>query len=593
MIPTIIDEAIVDMNFEGLDLTLLNSNTIKEDMTYACDSTQTRAQEIAVRYNEITKISEVYKDLDVFYEDTYEEENGGIVLTLEKIQDEKIQQDLRELFNDMASSKLFNEIKVVDGQMKSHTFFQDILRYMLDLSGIAEMMNYNINSTLTIDELDVRANDFSLKAILSVSNESSENNEWLSSEINNFITAITDASSVASLFSDNGSLDGLKGEDVEKVIKSFASSKVLNYQNSLGNILNSQVRSTFNGTGLNIDFTKVGEYKPSGALETKEEREQRINEWNLEAENFAILIEDIKNINGSNSESFDLSINLNDVNVDNLEKVLSSLSNLIVVQRNTVTKVINGNTIEMDNYGNFIYTKVTEVSFAQYINENNILQVINDHNLQNNNLMYDESNSLAWVSNGESYQGENHNIISLIKGLQECGIVDSQGNVTFGDVEVNDSTRNLINNLNKNNIFRSLIKPILGEKINSLGGTIADIDPRKAYVSVFENELNYQSNSSIVDNRSIEIEERSKELNLLIDIFNEMSDFENVQGSGDGADKYSSLVGSNINEKGTIEKLLLDAHDSWLLNNNEKQYENEFTVFEDTVKFVMNSTTLS
>ena len=55
-------------------------------------------------------------------------------------------------------------------------------------------------------------------------NASSEVNGWLSGEINRFITAITDASNVASLFSDGGNMNGLAGEKVEKVINSFATS---------------------------------------------------------------------------------------------------------------------------------------------------------------------------------------------------------------------------------------------------------------------------------------------------------------------------------------------------------------------------------
>ena len=594
MIPTVIDDAIGDMSFDGLDLSLLNSYTFKNDMTYSCDQDQTREEEIFIRNKEIEKINAVYADLDVFYDDTYDEVSGGIVLTIEKIQDQKIQDDLNHLLTDMASSKLFNEVRVDDEGIKSHTFFQDTVRYMLDLSSISQMMDYEIDSTRSDEQISEDANELALRAIMSVENASSEVNGWLSGEINRFITAITDASNVASLFSDGGNMNGLEGDKVEKVINSFALSEVLNYENSLGNILNSQIRGSFEGTGLNIDFSKVGQYNPhNGIIETDEEKTIRINEWKQEAKNFGQLVDNIKSINGDNSDTFDLNINLNDVDTDNLEKVLDSLSELKVVQNNYAIINIDGNDIPVDNYGNFIYTKVTNVSFADYINDDNFVQIINDHNIQHSNFTYDENEEISWViDNEEGYLGENHNIVSLIKNLQEGGFVSGEGNVNFADVEVNDSTRNLIKSLNKNYIFRSLLKPIIQEKITSLGGSLSEIDPSKAYVSVFNNELNYQSNKAINDDRLGEENSRQEELDLLLDIFNEMNDMENTQDSGEGADKYKDLVGTK-EETGTIEKLLVNSHESWLLNNNEPGYEEDFTVFEDTVKYIMDSTTLT
>lgn len=599
MIPNIIEDSIDEMNLDGLDVSLLNSYTFKNDLSIGKNKINTRADEINKRKEEIEKICDVYYNLEVFNRNA-SDDDGNINVSVESLQDEGLRNDLSELLNSMAKSRLFNEIKNVDGVKSDHTFFEDTMKYMLDLSSLDTMMDYKIDDKRNDETKESAAQDKALNAIKSVTNNSVDDekeNYWIGSdgEISKFIKAIECASSVSSIFT-KGEIgnEGGEGEKVKNVITSFAKSKVLNYQNSLGNILNSQIRSTLTETGLEIDFTKVGEGKDID--------NNGINdEWEKEAENLGILIDNVNGLNDSSSgseessNSFNIDIDIKNVNTDKLQNVLDSLSELYVVQRNP--KVLNGT--EVDNYGYFIYTNVTKTSFSDYITSDDIKDnVISDHNIFGKDLDYNNENNInvSWINNDNDYKGENSNIVALVSSLKEANLFDTDGNVSFEDFKVNDSTRNLIINLNKNYIFRSLIKPILKEEISSLNGEITEIKTSKAYISVFDNEYNYQNTNEkvvMVGNRSEEVKMRNDELGSLVDIFGYM---ESLNGAT-GDNKYKDLMGEDKdNDEGTIEKLLKESNKSKVLSMVEPSYnetDKDYSIFEDTVKYILDQTTLT
>ena len=543
MVPTLIEDNVEKLNINGLDFKYLNSNVFEKQMTYSFDQkNKYRADEISIRQKEIANIADVYTSFNNFI-DQIKDNNGNIDFSIESISQDGTTDDLNRLLVSMAKSKLFNDIKENDSStLEDHTFFQELMKYILVESTLSEKMS----SEQTPEE-------YALQAVKSISNTET-NNEWLKLEIDNFIDAIKNASKISSLFNDasGNMLENLEPTNVSDMIKSFAKSKYLNYKNGLGKLLNSQLSSSFDGTGLIIDFTKVGK-----------KEDTRISEWNEEANNLGQLLMDLKSLNG-NKITFDIEIK--SLNVDTLKNVLTDLHALKVVQNNN-EESINNNGI--DNFGSFIYTNITEKAFNEYIKGDVIkTKVKQEHSLDT------ETFNVGWNSEIEK-------LCNLISSLQN-NFIDENNQINLGKIEEKpNEIKTTLNALNEIYAYRSLIEPLLKSKIGDLKNSINSLDLNKAYISIFSNELDYKKSGF---DREQEITKRKTELNVLVDVFTNSESLADINGNG--LNEFS-------NKMNNIKETLNSIYASKILTKNEIEYISSTTIFEDAVKFIMDKTTLS
>lgn len=560
LISTIVDEAVNSFSNKEINLSLINKNVIKKDLTYNCDMKETRSKEISDRLIELKSIAKVYESISKL------KLEGDV---LEQFKDEGAVDNLGTMLKDMVESRLFN---TVSDDSSNTTFFQHIIAFMLNKTGISEMMAFE-------NDRSESSSEYALNAVMSVGNEFGINNKWRAGEIDKFTNAIKAATKVIEMF--NGSISSpsidIDGENVKNVISTFANSKVLNYRNSLGNILNKQIKSLFDETGLNIDFTKVGEYKPKDTFEIDTEWNKRVDEWNKEANNLNELITNLKRINNNNSLEF--SIDLSSIDTDNLSNLFKSVYNLRVVQNNHVYVEVNEESMEMDNFGYFVYTQVTDKAFGSYLTEEEKEKVLIDHNIDIEKYKYFEDVNISWNTSNEkeNYTNEIDNIMSLIGKLKNDAL-DENGNFIVSNFIV---SKDLVEALNKNYIFRSVIKPLLKSQIENNNGLNDEsvTDLRKIYLSAFDVDYNYQSNKKT---RKEEVISRSTELGYLVDILNEVNTITSIDGMND--------ISSKI---GYIKNFLKTTYKSKLFNKNENDYKEKFTVFEDLVKYVMDKSQLS
>ncbi len=418
-------------------------------------------------------------------------------------------------------------------------------------------------------------------------------------------------------------INDIKASDVSNLITSFADSTII--EHSLGSVLNNYLQGQMKEMGVSVDFRAV-------------------NNWDDEAEHLETVITSIQELDGRGfslgSENIDITslqyYRVNELDdgttkivsgADDIGSILKSLYRLQSVSEE-INK--NGEITYKNTIGDVVYN-ITEQMLGSYMEckdsngdideeKTNELKerVKKDHNFSEN---IDDDNYVAnvfWTKDNDNISDKGNyiiddmiDIIDEILGTSEKKIdltkhlvdddgtidiviksdyINENGEVSFEDFEINDSTRGIIEDLNNNYIFRSLISPILKNEINSLNG---EINPNKANVSIFDNEYNYQNeDKKVVANRSEEVEKRNTELNLLIDIFEYMNSLENATGDN----KYKDLMGENKNNEGIIERLLKKSNESKVLSKVDPNYEGtdkDYSIFEDIVKYILDQTTLT
>lgn len=417
-------------------------------------------------------------------------------------------------------------------------------------------------------------------------------------------------------------INDIDASDVSTLIEDFASSTII--EHSLGSVLNKYLQGQMEEMGVSVNFKAV-------------------NDWGKEADNLANVITSIQELDGRFSlGSEDIKITslqyyrVNELDeivsgADDIGSILESLSKLQSVSEEIVT---NDSITYKNKFGDVVYN-ITEQMLGSYMeckdSDGNIDQVKTDklkeeirkdHNFSEDENSDDYVPDVFWVKTDDNFTTNGNyvidDMISIIDEIlgtsekkfdlnkHEIGedgkitdiviksdyVVD--GEISFSDFEFNDSTRKIIIKLNKNYIFRSLITPILGKEISSLNGNITEINPSKAYISVFDNEYNYKNENGkkIVYDRREEVEKRETELNLIIDIFGYMESLENATGDN----KYKGLMGDNKDEEGIIENLLKKSNKSKVLSMVEPNYEGDdknSSIFEDAVKYILDQTTLT
>lgn len=555
----IIEQSITDSSssfvIEGLDLTLIHTSLFKSELSMnIVDSNATinnRQKEIEAREKEITGFIAIYDDI-LKLNDALVDETGQWNTSMTNIGPEV--DTISSLLNNLASSNMFN----VRNDNMNKTFFQEIMTYFLNQSGVSKMMVKD----------ETKAETFAEEAVTSITNLSPSSNNWIgeNGEIKLFIDAVKTAtnSKLAPLFEANADanalMNNIEGNEISDLIKKLSYSNVINYKNALGNILDSQLGPIFDyeKTGLYVQFDKV-------------------DNWNLEADNIGGLIDSIKTFSGDN---FSFDIDIATIDSGNAETMLNHLYALEAVQ-NAVDS--NNKPLE-DNFGDFVYNKLTKQVFNDYITAQDENQLLVDHHLKVSEYGKWETEISRIKGLIELIQSKdvNDNYVYLIPDSEKEGAYTINPN-SFG--ENKENLNNLLTNINGLDIYRTLMVEIINKEFASVKNIqVEDLDFSKINISLFHNEYNFLSSSERkeVNTREDEVSIRQTEINKVTEIYGLFLD---LQGDFDSLGP-SVIVDTNGNETETSKQLFL------LLNNmnNSRLFTkiiNGTSFFEDFIKLIL------
>lgn len=529
---------------DGLDITTINSkafNTILAD--------EDRSVEKQMRANEINKLSEALGEIFILNDDLLND------FSLSKIDTENIDR-INILLKRMQQSKMFNTL--ADG--KEYTFFGDVMSFMLVKSTLATSMNNQ----------GISDKQYALKAINAI-----PNSEW-NNEIDLLCNALLSGKNLAPVLENNNTsseelLNDIQGEDLSTFVIDYSKSKILNYDNALGRVLNDKLSSLidYEQVGLKLDF-------------------ELVQDWNQEANNLGKLIDDLKTINVDGKVTFNFDVV--NLNPEGLENTLLDVVSLVAV--NGVNEDDQGNTI--DNFGNFIYTSVTKKIFSDFINSSNEQLIKNDHNL-NLNYVYDEKNNVFWNKNADDndkYQGEITSLINLVKTAQNNLVVD--GNFDFSLInEGGDVLHDVLTSSNDVFAFRTIISTILKDQVKTASTIkLGDIDFTHIYFELFDNEYNFTNKEAIsghkseVNNRFEEIDARQSEIDILCNIVDKARLIEENLGDNPQISQFSGVLDD-------VEIVLTEMNRSRFFNTLPLIEGVKYTVFEETMAFMMKQSTLN
>lgn len=543
---------------EGMDIGLINceifSKTLTMDLENEGAIIKSRSAEISSRKDEIDNLASIYEEV-LKLKGALGDSDWNLTLT--NIGGEV--DTLQSLLEKMANSNLFN----IKRSGKDRTFFQEMMIYVLNQSGLSKMMASEESLSSSV----------ALNAVMSINNYTPEENGWIGidGEISKFVNAIDVATSnqaISNLFtSDSDSnelLAKISGDDISDLIKAISKSNVLNYNNSLGNILNNQLGASFNYNliGLHVQFDKV-------------------NDWDSEADSLGLLIDSMKLLNGEEASSINFNFDIATLNSSALKTALKSLNNLQSVQNACDEQ---GRVYE-DNFGEFIYKQISTEAFSTYINEGNDDLILKDHILKN------QSEKSSWDS-------EIDIICGLIDDIQKkdeitneyvyLKKVDDKYQLDSDKIINNkDDFRLIIKRINSIYCLRTIVSEFIKTEIPKVS-TIVSLE-NNTYLSLFDIELNYLNDSMIagnkkeVNNRLEEIAMREIELDNLIDVLLSIDSF---ISTNDLASISTQTVDSMINT-------LFLLHDSRIFNSDKIKLTNGQTAFEDITKYILDITTIS
>mgnify|MGYP006917394298 CR=1 FL=1 len=544
---------------EGLDISLINcalfSKTLTMDLENESALIKNRSEEIASRKNEIDSLASIYDDILKLKSSLGD---GDWNLTLTNIGGEV--NTIQSLLEKMASSNLFN----VNNDGKDRTFFQDMMIYVLNQSGLSKMMVSEESSS----------NNISLDAVMSIDNTAPENNKWIgeNGEISKFISVIDIATSnqaisnlLVSGADSNEYLTKISGDDISTLIKAISKSNVLNYNNSLGNILNNQLKSSFSydTIGLHVQFDKV-------------------TDWNSEAETLGLLIDSLKSLNGdTESTSLNLNFDIATLNADVLKTTLKSLNGLQAVQNACDEQ----GKIYDDNFGEFVYNRISKEAFNIYINDSNDNLVLNDHILKNQSEIKSSWDTdidlIGNLIDVIQKKDEVTNEYIYLKKVNDKYQLDSEK--MFNNKE---DLRLIVKRINSIYCLRTIVSEVIKTEIPKISTVIA-LD--NTYVDLFDIELNYLNDSTVIGNkkevntRLEEISKRDIELDNIVDILLLMDSLVSI-------DDLSNIGEQTIDSMTNVLFLL---HNSRIFNSEKIKVAKGQTAFEDTIKYVLDKTTIS
>ncbi len=383
--------------------------------------------------------------------------------------------DLEIVLQNMFTSRIFNNSK--KGVNRN---FKSIVKTVLDRDDIKEI-GFVFNEA-QLDELD-------------------KGNGW-TQEISSLCGAfktVQNAESLNVLFSQDSpeeiELTQIDSKDIEDLFAAFDRSELI--RPSLGTILNKNLKAQFETLGgKNVDFTKI-------------------QDWTLEGQNLAKIIDSIKTI----SEKTDGTgyFKLDEINW--LEQDSSKVKNLLVSLYETQTLgVYNDNEgIPHDNFAEIVHNMLIDnikvYGSADMNDENSPLrqEIFQDFMFR----LEDEPDALWYdEENPNDENSEINKIVALIDYYKSFSKhTDESGNIDFKSIEDEDIHEALTT---INNIYplRSLLPDVLQYQIDNLN--IGDLIETKNIMcgKVLGVEYNYKSSSPerMVNTREEEVELRQTEI---------------------------------------------------------------------------------
>lgn len=550
-----------DVQVEDLDFSKINISLFNNEYNFLSEKgeVKTRQAELEIRQLEINKVTDIYGlilDLQGSF-DTL----GPSVIVNDAGEETETSKQLFILLNDMNNSRLFT--KVVDGT----SFFEDFVKLILLRTGIVPMMNKGV----------VSDDEYALMAVKSIDNKKLP---W-NTELNLMEDALVKMARLKNLFtSTTQDLSSLNTDDIACAISAIGRSHLFNYENSLGTILNKNIKPSFDGTDLLVDFENVGIDEAT-----------RVDEWDIEGENVAKLFQSIKDVNGGSlSFDFDLS-GLSEEKLDGFKNILTNLHDLLSVQK--TTRANEATYKDVDNFGYFIYKNATSKMFSAYINSTNEGLVLTDHNLDGIDYLYNEGTIVSWTDTNleDSYKGDIDELIECFKFANKT-LYSENGTYDVSHILdlSQDNLKTLFAKFNNISCVRTVLGELIAKQIADNSNTVVSMKDN-VYTDLFKYEFNFLNTSTEngklaeVSCRLGEINARQKELDLLADIFSNMKILnESIGGNTD-------LSGFDISEVDNITETLLLLHNSRIFNSAKVKASHTF--FEDVVKYVLDSTTLS
>ncbi len=382
---------------------------------------------------------------------------------------------LEIVLNNMFSSRIFNNNK--KGENRN---FKSIVKAVLDRDDIKEI-GFVFNEA-QLDELD-------------------KGNGWRQ-EISGLCGAfktVQNAESLNVLFSQDSpeeiELTQIDSKDIEDLFAAFDKSELI--RPSLGTILNKNLKSQFEALGgKNVDFTKI-------------------EDWTLEGQNLARIIDSIKTI----SEKTDGTgyFKLDEINW--LEQDSSKVKNLLVSLYETQTLgIYNDNDgVPHDNFAEIVHNMLIDnikVYGSADLNDEN--SPIRQEIFEDFMFRLEDEPDARWYdeANPDDENSEINKIVALIdhyKSFSEH--TDESGNIdikSIEDAEIHEALTTI------NNIYplRSLLPDVLQYQIDNLN--IGDLIETKNIMcgKVLGVEYNYKSSSPerMVSTREEEVELRQTEI---------------------------------------------------------------------------------
>ena len=570
---------------DGLDFSTIYSNVFNEKMNFkTVETIENRAQEIEIREAELSVICEIYTDLTDFSDVL----NAGMSITDIGTSDTMV---LNDLLHELSESEMFNSR--VTG--KNQTFFENMLKFILHTSSLSEMMKPDENYQ------DVTSEAYALEIVQrSVLNSSAKTSAWRvkgedqKDPIDHLIDALNamieepeeeGGVSIKTLFEEGAEkseeiLKDIPPSQVGRMISTCAASEVFCYNNGIGEILNSQLGSSFKEKNLVMDFTKVG-CDPATCSE----------EWKKEGNLFETFLTAIKAMNHDENGNpgpitFDFDIATLDVNY--LEPVLDSMNALQVLQNN------NAEAIEkygMDNFGYFIYHNITAPIFGSYINENNQPLVYEDHTIDFTRKEYAGEIEVTWRNpQDELYKGENAALVNFVSFAREKLMSEKNfdvHNFISGDLSL---LNRLLTDINEIHAFRTILNDLIRDQLALSESVQIEVDFTKANMELFDYEYNYLNASEMrvseATNRESEIRLREGELERVIQILNDVDTIGSTVGTAATLDTFRTIIPETID-------VLEEMYDSRIFNSNKSSVSEKTTVFQDMVKYIMDQSTLT
>lgn len=502
-------------------------------------------------------------------------------------QESTLASDLKNILEAVYNSEILNHIKVPEnnGLNNFEKFVKNMMNNFQDF-GFEEISDELL---LSIREKGWIGNDGEIATICNAF-ESLKN----MNSIKNIMDKVNNAKEGEEV---TISLSEIETQDLKDLINNFSSSQIIN--NSMGKLCNKYFAGMMQNMGIKMDFTNV-------------------EDWSKEADNLGIALDTIKNVSNKNEgisislDNLDISIlkytnEDNTDGVDDLGKLLKSIYRLQSLQEKVIDK--DNKVVMKNNFGDIVYNLSKDVLASLVSNENDLLKMKEDFAFdQNSEAIYEQGNTIKWCLEDDALpQDENGNylpgvsviddLVVLIRSIiNQDSFFDAQGklDLSLAFVEGFDTAllEDLLFKVNNVYVLRSIIAPLLSSHCNF---QIEDINFDKLYFDVFSNEFDYlstynkQDNVGTISNRKEEIMVRQNELSTLVDIYNNVMTMKNF--SGEGINKFRN-DDKDTDKMGVVNNIMHSCYESKIFTGLSTQYQNETSVFEDIIYFVMDKSTV-